>query len=311
MVRTWLLLAVPAMLLAVVPWYVADSVRLAAQPVSPLSVQIGDLHQGRDMGERVVHALHLLAAKVSWPVLCAMGALMALSVAARRFRVILPLVVVPYFLCWGIGFSYDHRNSAMLLPLFALTSAIGAGVIWTWLEWAARVIPRLTLARVRFGAALLIGLMSLLALNKVHSGWRLTARHNRILLTESGVPPLNREVLDYLRETRHGGQILTTYKSMQWVPQLSKRWYPQQFSRISTLEDYLVHLKLARVQFVLVDRRKTRPEVMSYLEEGEATGEFEREFEILNDRFVLYHKLRPPHPDTVIAAERLNQARRR
>jgi hypothetical protein len=122
---------------------------------------------------------------------------------------------------------------------------------------------------------------------------------------------LNHEVLAYLRETRHGGQILTTYTSMKWVPQLTKRWYPIRFSRISTLDCYLDHLKLPRVRFVLVDRWKTRPEVASYFEAGETTGEFEKAFEVLQDRFVLYRKLSPPQPRTAVVADRLNRISRR
>jgi hypothetical protein len=311
MIRRFLLLAVPAMLLVVVPWYVVDAIRLTAEPVSPLAVQVGDLHQGRDVGERLWHAMSLLAGKTSWWVVGTMCALMTLSLAARRYRVIPLLVVIPYFLCWGIGFSYDHRNAAMLLPLLALTSAIGVGVIWAGLERAAQVIPWLTPARVRFGAALLLGLVGLVALNIKYDEQQLTARHHRMLLNESGIPPLNLEVLNYLRETRYGGQILTTYKSMQWVPQLQKRWYPVRFSRISTLETYLDHLKLPRVRFVLVDRWKTRPEVACYFEAGEKTGEFEKAFEILADRFVLYHKLCPPRPDTAIVADRPNELQKR
>lgn len=294
----WLLFAVPLMLLIVVPWYVPDWIESARTARSVLAAQVFDFHQGRDTGERLVHALHLLSVRTSWWALGLMGALMLSSLAVRRFRAVLPFLVVPYFLCWGIGFSYDHRNAALLLPFVALLSALGSGVVWRGIVRVTAAIPGVTPARRRLGTAVMLVLVALTVLSREYNAGVLTHRHNRARIAMTGIPGLNWELWRHLRQADPEDQVLTTYKTMRWVPRLSRHWYPVKISRTTGLETYRKHLAQPRVRFVLFDSFKTRPEVTRHLEEGQSTGEFERLFELSAGRFVLYRKLRPQRADS-------------
>ena len=296
-VRTWLLCAVPLMLLTVVPWYVPDWLESARVARSMLAAQVLDFHQGRHAGERLVHALHLLSVRTSWWALKLMGTLMLSSLAVRRFRAVLPFLVVPYFLFWSIGFSYDHRNAALLLPFVALLSALGAGVVWRGIVRVTAAVPGVTPAGRRLGAAVVLALVALTVLSREYNAGVLTHRHDRARIAMTGIPALNRELDRHLRQAAPKDQVLTTYKTMRWVPRLGRYWYPVEISRTTGLETYRKHLARPRVRFVLFDSFKTRPEVTRHLEEGLSTGEFEKLFELSAGRFILYRKLRPPQPD--------------
>jgi hypothetical protein len=61
------------------------------------------------------------------------------SLRDRRYRWILLCINIPFSCLWAIYFSYDRRNLALTMPLWALTSAVGLRIL---LERYLKVSPR-------------------------------------------------------------------------------------------------------------------------------------------------------------------------
>jgi hypothetical protein len=88
---------------------------------------------------RVSRALDALQAAYGWlgPGKTAGGLIAAVVFAAvnlaalsdRRYRWILLAINIPFSCLWAIYFSYDRRNLALTMPLWALTSAVGVRVL--------------------------------------------------------------------------------------------------------------------------------------------------------------------------------------
>jgi hypothetical protein len=88
---------------------------------------------------RVSRALDALQAAYGWlgpgktaGGLIAVVVFAAVNLAAlrdRRYRWILLAINIPFSCLWAIYFSYDRRNLALTMPLWALTSAVGVRVL--------------------------------------------------------------------------------------------------------------------------------------------------------------------------------------
>ena len=100
---------------------------------------MGDIHQGRDYLDRFVHAygLFIAAGDQLGTVLFAMLAISTIGgLAPRRTRNATAGIVLPLFLFWAFGFSYEIRTASALLPFLALV----IGVVLVWSE-SQNIIP--------------------------------------------------------------------------------------------------------------------------------------------------------------------------
>lgn len=88
---------------------------------------------------RLARAVDALAIAYAWlgfaktaVVAAALAVFVVLNIAAlrdARYRWVLLAVNIPFSCLWALYFSYDRRNLALALPLWALTSSVGAKVL--------------------------------------------------------------------------------------------------------------------------------------------------------------------------------------
>jgi hypothetical protein len=168
---------------------------------------------------RLSRAIEALQAAYGWlglsPVKAVAGVIAGIGFAAanlaalhdRRYRWILLCVNIPFSCLWAVYFSYDRRNLALTIPLWALTSAVGLKILLErYLKVSARPFgdrdssaPRAVDAEgfvERYGVAAVIVAASLavvLSANSSFTEGRLLARQNEIelqILAEADSAPL-------------------------------------------------------------------------------------------------------------------------
>jgi len=319
--RFLLHILLPVMLLAVSSWYLPDILRGYGDHGMITSRLVMKLHEGRDLGERLIHAMALLEKRTSPWAVAVVGLLLASSLTVPRFRVIALVVTLPYVLLWALGFSYDHRNIALALPFIALGSAIGAGVVWNWLKLPTVNSGLVSAIQFRWIMAIAILATALALLNDHYSTKRLSQQHKHLLVTTVPVRDLNIALVNYFRENPGSGRILTRYYTMRWMPGLKDRYIhirelleQHQLTGsnrpASKLDKYLAAFNATEVEYVLFNSRIKRPVIARYLQAGTQTGEFEQLFTVHN-QYIFYRKLTPPQQATLnLSREILRESRR-
>ena len=136
------------------------------------------------------------------------------------------------------------------------------------------------------------------ALNAFFDESRLQRFHASQTIYQTGESTLNQRLNLYFDMNPGEGKIISTYKTMRWIPALKDHFYStMQFSRKSPLRRYLAALGDEATGYLLIDQNKTRPDLASYVQAGLQTGEFEYVFTD-SERFVLYRKLTLPQAET-------------
>jgi hypothetical protein len=192
---------------------------------------------------RLSRAIDALQAAYGWlglsPVKAVVGVIAGIGFAAanlatlhdRRYRWILLCINIPFSCLWALYFSYDRRNLALSIPLWALTSAVGLRIL---LEKYLKISPRLFGDRDsrpsraadqiiaeslvgRYGAAAVVVAASLalvLSANSSFTDDRLLARQNQIelqILAEADSAPLA-SMLSLTKDLGAPVQILSEWR---------------------------------------------------------------------------------------------------
>lgn len=135
-------------------WYVYVENRIAAgELTSEIAYVTGDVHSGRNILARTVHALNLLE---PWVWLICIASVFA--AADRSYRLLVVSMVLPSLATWMILFSYDRRNLAIGIPFISLTAVVGLRLLATSLPTRS---PRLLICTTSAAA---IGLASVAAM---------------------------------------------------------------------------------------------------------------------------------------------------
>lgn len=304
----WVAILSAGSLLAVLPWYVREA--LSERIIT--ADLLFDVHQGRDAWERLLHAWQLLEQPTFNGELLLVIALTLLSLAVPGYRLLTLLVALPYALIWALGFSYDQRNIALALPLFALSSAFGIGVVWRGLNAFMVKNTPLSVPQQRLVISAGLSIAVLVLLNSWFDPHHLQHWHNRALTNTARAAPINHHLIGYFREHPAPGKVLTHYYPMLWIPPLRHRLHSDVLYRRSKPTDwsnanlyspkgldwYLQQLESDGVQFVLFDRAAMPQALKRYLDIGVQTGEFEKLFHV-RARFAFYRKLSEPKPETL------------
>ncbi|MDA9410172.1 hypothetical protein XH80_26520 [Bradyrhizobium sp. CCBAU 45384] len=103
---------------------------------SELGYLFEGIYENRSQLTRAIDAITFVYALLGFSRFAVIGiglaGFIALNVAVlfnARYRWILLAVNIPFSTLWAVYFSYDRRNLALALPLYALTSSAGAGVL--------------------------------------------------------------------------------------------------------------------------------------------------------------------------------------
>ena len=122
-------IAAVVLLLAVLiaPWYVYKLLAIHRGDEHTLTAYLlHDIHQGRNLWQRLLHAFGLLHEAIPLPAVAALLAAMALALRDPVQRRLTLLVAAPFALLWALGFSYDLRNLSLAIPFAAAAAGIGA-----------------------------------------------------------------------------------------------------------------------------------------------------------------------------------------
>lgn len=206
------------------PWYAYSLLMIyLGEEHSNLGYLIYDLHAGRSIPERLVHAASLISGH-SWHWLLAVfGLLFAVGVFVSRARWPILLIVLPYTLLWGCFWSYAGRNLYPVLPVAAFLAG------WALEDLVRRVLPatQAGLDRLRGRApACGIPLAACLALAVLAIGLGALVSDAEIRAANDagrariGFEDINRALLDHFRPTGFRGTLITNYGLASYVPAL-------------------------------------------------------------------------------------------
>lgn len=206
------------------PWYAYSLLMIyLGEEHSNLGYLMYDLHAGRSIPERLVHAASLISGH-SWHwLLVVFGLLFAVGVFVSRARWPILLIVLPYTLLWGCFWSYAQRNLYPALPVAAFLAG------WALEDLVRRVLPaaQATLDRLRergpvfampLGAGLALTVLAI-GLGALVSDAEIRAANDagRVRI---GFEDINRALLDHFRPTGFRGTLITNYGLASYVPAL-------------------------------------------------------------------------------------------
>lgn len=208
--------------------------------VSEFGYLFDEVYENRGWLSRLIDALQVAYGRLGLsPAKAVVGVIGCAGFAAanlatlhdRRYRWILLGINIPFSCLWANYFSYDRRNLALTMPLWALTSAVGLRIL---LERYLKVSPwpfgdpdsprpraagRMTADSLvgRYGVAAVVvtaSLVLVLSANSSFTEGRLLARQNEIelqILAEADSAPLQ-SMLSLTRDLGAPVQILSEWR---------------------------------------------------------------------------------------------------
>jgi hypothetical protein len=206
------------------PWYAYSLLMLyLGEEHSNFGYLVYDLHAGRSIPERLVHAPSLISGH-SWHwLLAVLGLLFAVGVFVSRARWPILLIVLPYTLLWGCFWSYAQRNLYPVLPVAAFLAG------WALEDLVRRVLPaaqagldrlrgRAPVFAIPLGAGLALTVLAI-GLGALVSDAEIRAA-NDAGRARIGYEDINRALLDHFRPTGFRGTLITNYGLASYVPAL-------------------------------------------------------------------------------------------
>jgi hypothetical protein len=212
------------------PWYVYTLLRIVFgenDSIVAFLLTGQTLHESRSLAARLAYGIGLIGAKVGAVGLIAIAATLLLGLRDRTSRWITCIVVVPYTLIWGFGFSYSLRNYSVAFPFLGLACGAGVAQVWRLLPglgaWTmARIDGRLS-ARASMmlaGVAALLVAAALVVGSIVLTPERMQARQ-RELMRRTWNPELNAMLYRVAASRPFEGKIITHYEILSVLPELS------------------------------------------------------------------------------------------
>jgi hypothetical protein len=191
-------------------------------------------------------------------------ALSLLSLATSFGRFVLFFVGVPYYLIWAIYFSYDLRNSSLLVPYLGISLGVGSFVAINWL--AAR--PRRS---GQWAGLAIIALVILVCSIKFPEN-RLSAIERRMAIEQLMDSGMNRLLYQHYDTATSKRKALCAYPMMVYLPGLKQ--YAEPFSFNDETLDSLKTLlagKRANYQFCILPDYAP-PSVWGYFKSLDSLG---------------------------------------
>ena len=273
------------------PWYTykgSQFVKGTDQPV--LLSMIQDRHADRTPLERVGYAELLIEKHIPFALWIVIVPLLLLALWDPVHRWLVMLVILPFFVIWSVGFSYETGNLTMIAPLAGV--AIGIGLMQ--FGPARRRPPRRVSVVAQRATG---GLWSLRVVHVVGLAVVLSVIANGALTRESlaarqqelqrqvGAPEVNERLYEFAQ--RHGfhGAILSDYSVLTWLPEIGQRCRP---IAETDLNEFCKAYQDPDVECALLQAWQT-PEIQAYLDNAVEHGTARLEFEFSDYR--LYRKL--------------------
>ena len=224
-----------ALLLGVAPWYLhkviqfyyGSDVSVIRYLVSGAAYDSGFPHA--TMGERFLSAFKQLSeylgrnfVYIMMPVLFFFGIIMD-----KLIRKIALLLVIPMFLIWAFGFSYDLRNVAFVIPFLSIVLGFG-------MQCIAINIGRIFQHRVQLASLLSVGFVAAISLQMLshHYNKQVLTSHQIFLQEKLGNPSMNNALYSYFAKQQSEGKILTNNIYLGFLPILEQYYVYETFTSI-------------------------------------------------------------------------------
>lgn len=164
---------------------------------------------------------------IAIPVLLLLGCL-----ADKIARKIALLLVIPMYLIWALGFSYDLRNIAFVIPFLSIVLGFG-------IQYVASYIGRVFQYRIQLAALISVGFVTAISLQMLsHHYNKQVLVSNQIFLQERlGNPLLNEALYSYFAKQPPKGKILTNDIYLGFLPILENYYTYETFTSIPKLID--------------------------------------------------------------------------
>ena len=244
-----------------------------------------DIHRGRSVLERLLHAWSHLSDRLSDVVLAGFfvtAAASAWSTTPARLNLAFACVATAV---WAFLFGYDARNLSVAIPLWCVSFAIGLKYIALRLDdvKGKMTTPFAGFAGIPSRYAIAAALLGAIGFGVAVSGRDLPADLERQVMNR-GVPRINMFLVEYFGDrSRHPCDecVLTNYRFMESNPKLAHLYYPQ-YRVVMTrnerplwsLENFRKCVESGTVSYVLFSRRKNFPKkFLRYLEYLEARSQ--------------------------------------
>jgi hypothetical protein len=252
------------LLVMVTPWYIFTQLRiLRGGDVSEIFLVKSTIHGGRNLIGRLLTAftrlrdgfgnfpqLQSVLAKhvVNKNLLSSLGMVLVFSPVvmgsfSRIWKLLLFLVVIPYFLIWALCFSYDLRNFSLAIPFIGAASGIGLQHSKETMQFLRNWIGGL-----RAGTVLLLAVGMLIFIDSRFDEAGIIAKH-LTLRRQIGLVAVNDMLYRYQQQYGLVGKILTNYHLMLYLPGLENHYQGFGFADVKQLDK---KLELPAVKFVLI-----------------------------------------------------------
>ncbi len=265
----WMVAAGVTCVLVAAPWYVYKEIQIrASQEPHIASFLLCDIHRGRDLWERLAFAGGGMLGALTIPGACAMVVLLGTSLRDPLHRWLTALIVVPFYLIWSLGFSYDNRNLALAIPFAGLGAGMGARELGDLCRpLALRCARPLTawprrLWRVRVAHVVVLVVLAVGMLSKQITQADLLARQ-RELQRSVGVPKVNEQLYAYQAKAPIDGRIVTDYWPLRWLPGFEDHYCGCPMNDLPAFE---ARWRQPDVRYALIRRATASREVLSHVE---------------------------------------------
>lgn len=235
-----------------------------------------------------------------------------LLIAASLFnpiaRLALLSVALPYYVIWGIGYSYEFRNMALILPFLGLVAGFGLSVLLKWLlGWmnikididkaVAHRADEATTSQasvIRIGgfkipraggyATVGIALLVIVGLAQIaYPAQKLQAAHDQYMY-DVGMSYVNKPLYEYYHRYGLEGKIRTMYLPIRSLPELKD--FAVASSDILTIDRLVRYENDLSVHYVLWWTGTTEPDVIDYINDKIQAGQYRMLFNSNNYYFL-------------------------
>ena len=167
-------------------------------------------------------------------------ALSLCSLATPFGRFVMLFVVAPYYLIWAVYFSYDLRNSGLLVPFWGISLGIGTFVAINWLTARSQ-------RSIQWTGVAIIALVVLVSSIKF-PGKRLSAIERRMAMEQLMDSGMNRMLYQYYDTATVKRKALCAYPMMVFLPGLKQYAEPFSFND-ETLDSLKTLLAIKRATY--------------------------------------------------------------
>lgn len=265
------LIIIGILILLISPWYVYKEIQIK-QSVESSNIQylIEDIHNGKNYIERAT-LIFLNSNYRFLLVLLFISTLVLIKKKNTEWRTIQLIYTIPFFLIWLFLFSYDYRNSVIILPLIGIASAI---ILIPVTELAYKVIKKIRIYQI----------VIILMIVFILLGWKVKDQfiisYNLEQIKKTGSSELNVYLYDYFSDNELE-KILTNYNYLCFLPSLKDACL---YVHHRVPDSFESSMGLEEVKYILVTPH-SNSDIILYLGELAGRGEIQLLYDYDNYQF--------------------------